>query len=89
MGSLPKRMVLVLFTIITLFSVAGCGGGGGDSEEGSVDNGSGEPTPAPDPEIKTFSVELSGVEIKQISTGDEVEVDTSSVESGELEYTSP
>ncbi|MCK7597220.1 hypothetical protein M0G74_08030 [Microbulbifer sp. CAU 1566] len=91
MRSSYKRTAVALFTFFALAVLAGCGGGGGNNsvDDGTGDNGTEEPTPTPEPVVKTFTVGLSSVQVVQISTGDELTIDTESINGGDLEYTVP
>lgn len=68
---------------VILASLTACGGGGG----GGNDSPDPTPDPTPDPVSKAFSVKLASVKVLRVSNGEAVEVDTSEVDSGELEYT--
>ncbi|WP_160153185.1 hypothetical protein [Microbulbifer sp. ALW1] len=91
MRSSYKRTAIAMFTLFALIMLSGCGGGGGNNsvDDGTGDNGSEEPTPTPEPVVKTFTVGLGSVQVVQISTGDALTVDTESVTGGDLEYTVP
>ena len=66
-----------IFALLSLLTLSACGGGG--SSSGS--DGDALKTTA------SFSVELSGIEIQRVSSGELISVDISSVKSEDLIYT--
>jgi len=79
MKSLMQKL-LIASSLVTLTACGGGGGGGGgDSQPPSGNVGSNT--------SMKFSLALSNVDVRRVSNGDEVNVDTASITSGELTFT--
>ena len=78
------QKVLTASSIIALTACGGGGGGGGDTDAGDSQPQSGN---VGSNTSAKFSVSLSNIDIRRVSNGDEVPIDTSSIQSGELTLT--
>jgi hypothetical protein len=65
--------------LIVCMCLASCGGGGGGSS--SPPPSGGGPTQPPQTITKSYSIELSAVQVTQTSTGEVLNVDTSGIAS--------
>jgi len=73
-----KNLLQTLLIISTFVLLSACGGGGGGSDE-SPTSGEVKTTTS-----KKFSLSLSSVDIRRVSNGEEVLVDSTSISSGDL-----
>lgn len=82
-----SKRIKILALLLPLFAVTACGGGGG--------GGGGTPTEpdratdqpdAPTASDKAFTVSLNSVDIRRVSNGEQIVVDTSAVNSGTLTF---
>ena len=72
--SKAKRLPGYLLALVSLVSLAACGGGGG--------GGGGAPNPQPNlppPQQMSFTVTLDAIDVRRASNGDTVSVDTAGV----------
>jgi hypothetical protein len=74
------RTLLIILSIATLSACGGGGGGGSDDTAdatGTID--------VPDQTVsKSFTLTLTSVDVRRVSNGDPVNVDTSGIKSGSL-----
>ncbi|ETX07873.1 MAG: hypothetical protein ETSY2_08690 [Candidatus Entotheonella gemina] len=81
---LSKRLRWILWVVLGLFLFA-CSGD--SSRESTVVEKTGagpEDVTATEPELKTFTVTLTGFEVEHMSTGEPIEVDVSGIQSDPL-----
>jgi len=84
MMNIRFKMIKAGLAALMLTALTACGGGGGG---GSSSGGDGNPDPDPEPVTsKTFSLSLTGIKVLRLTTGEQVEIDTPLLESGDLEY---